>query len=545
MPTALNKLFHIKARFLTSKLSFYLGTIQEIEDLQPGWSPLVWKILRLVWPGPVSIIVPKWPALRVKYPVIESVAFNRDDIALRIPDQDATILHHLLQKHGPMMITSANPSGGDDPTDVKDLDWLDGHDGDDEVVYKISKPTMRQQASTILDMRELIKTPGHLTKAQLRNLIEFKRIGCVPENLIHQFIDQAYSEFTSVAGHDRLRVAMSTQTESVDYHLDYHGKTRLDKQTRLMSCPKNGNKVNFGLTYLEDDSATMQQKGFTMQQKGFEIVLNMPTDALYELAERLPRDKIQHMLPNFNPNTVVFNIMGASDEGLLAVNKQMMENVAALVGRKMQPLFLNQKLEMEVVDAIFVETTGHDAYLPVQRMPNFLYRSDRPRTEHDPVANSSGPSSNAAPIFVAEVYVPLTPHVAAAPMYVLPRRENCGTNSTRANYEYDQATPEFVNVPEEQNAHKFHLTANMGIGMGYIYTGFDGRGRFGSSNPKQDNIKQCHDKGYAKWICSLRDVIAKNDDGCLSTPVVVARHNEELGVARWITYTVTVGVSQR
>lgn len=102
---ALNQLYQLKKRNKNKAITLMVSSIQEIESFAYA-STQARKIMEAFMPGKITIILKKKEAIDKRY------TSNLDTIGIRIPD-DAFVLA-LLQKAGPMLVTSANLSGEQD-----------------------------------------------------------------------------------------------------------------------------------------------------------------------------------------------------------------------------------------------------------------------------------------------------------------------------------------------------------------------------------------------------------------------------------------------
>ena len=89
-----------------------LGNVSELDNVASHIPDMALRLASRFWPGPLTLVVPKNPALP------ESVSAN-DTVGARIPDN--TIALNLLRSAGPMAVTSANISGGKNPTTAEEV----------------------------------------------------------------------------------------------------------------------------------------------------------------------------------------------------------------------------------------------------------------------------------------------------------------------------------------------------------------------------------------------------------------------------------------
>jgi L-threonylcarbamoyladenylate synthase len=101
---AIEKLYLIKRRSVDQGIP--LIAADEAQLLQAGavLSPLAARLAARFWPGPLTILVPAWPALT------PALLAGRSQVAVRVPDHP--VAHALAAAFGyPLTSTSANRSG--------------------------------------------------------------------------------------------------------------------------------------------------------------------------------------------------------------------------------------------------------------------------------------------------------------------------------------------------------------------------------------------------------------------------------------------------
>jgi len=139
-PTSIDKLYEVKERPEDKALPVLIGEVSQLEGLVLYLSDRVKEIAKAFWPGALTLILPKGsdiPPELSPYPTI----------GVRMPDLDFTL--RLLKETGPLATTSANLSGGPNPTTVKDVrDQL----GDRPDLILDGGATAGPIASTVLDV---------------------------------------------------------------------------------------------------------------------------------------------------------------------------------------------------------------------------------------------------------------------------------------------------------------------------------------------------------------------------------------------------------
>jgi len=139
-PEGINKLYEIKQRPEEKALPVLIGDLSQLEGLVLYVSDVVQQIAAAFWPGALTLILPKGsevPPELSPYPTI----------GVRMPNLDFTL--RLLRETGPLATTSANLSGGANPTTVGDVQKQLGDRPD---LILDGGPTPGPTASTVLDL---------------------------------------------------------------------------------------------------------------------------------------------------------------------------------------------------------------------------------------------------------------------------------------------------------------------------------------------------------------------------------------------------------
>jgi L-threonylcarbamoyladenylate synthase len=135
----LRKIYEAKNRPEEKALPVLIGDFEQMEYLVSEVGEYVWKIARAFWPGPLTIVLPKkagLPEELTPYPTI----------GVRMPNMVFTLA--LLKQIGPLATTSANLSGGLNPTTAQDvLEQL----GESVDLILDGGQTPGPQASTVVD----------------------------------------------------------------------------------------------------------------------------------------------------------------------------------------------------------------------------------------------------------------------------------------------------------------------------------------------------------------------------------------------------------
>jgi len=137
--TGIQKIYQAKERSAEKALPVLIGAVSQLKALTPVISERVHRITEAFWPGPLTVIVPKNPDLPPDlspYPTV----------GVRMPDLAFTLA--LLLETGPLATTSANLSGGPNPTTARDV--VEQLGGRIDLILD-GGPTPGPQASTVID----------------------------------------------------------------------------------------------------------------------------------------------------------------------------------------------------------------------------------------------------------------------------------------------------------------------------------------------------------------------------------------------------------
>jgi L-threonylcarbamoyladenylate synthase len=106
-PQGIQRIYSVKQRPLNKALPVLIGEFRQLDDLVLFISDPVRRIANTFWPGALTLVLPKGPAIPQELSPYAT-------IGIRMPDLDFT--RQLLQETGPLATTSANISGGPNPT---------------------------------------------------------------------------------------------------------------------------------------------------------------------------------------------------------------------------------------------------------------------------------------------------------------------------------------------------------------------------------------------------------------------------------------------
>lgn len=160
-PDSLRKIYQAKERPDEKALPVLIGALDQLTALVSALSPEVEAIAKSFWPGPLTLVLPKNPNLPPELTAYPTVG-------VRMPDHPFTLA--LLRRTGPLATTSANISGGPNPTTAQNV--LDQLGGRIDLILD-GGPTPGPTASTVADVStSLIKIlrEGPISLSDLQNL---------------------------------------------------------------------------------------------------------------------------------------------------------------------------------------------------------------------------------------------------------------------------------------------------------------------------------------------------------------------------------------
>ena len=109
---AINSIYIAKDRPIEKAIPILIGDLSDLDQVASDIPNMALRFAARFWPGPLTCIVPK----KLTLPLAVSATST---IAVRIPDhKDARAL---LRLAGPMAVTSANISGGTNPTSAQEV----------------------------------------------------------------------------------------------------------------------------------------------------------------------------------------------------------------------------------------------------------------------------------------------------------------------------------------------------------------------------------------------------------------------------------------
>jgi len=110
-PTAL-KLYVAKERPPEKAIPILMADISDLDQVAINVPPIAYRLMEAFWPGALTIVVPKQPAIPIEVSTTNTVA-------VRIPALD--LARDLMRLTGPLAVTSANRSSGPNPRTAQEV----------------------------------------------------------------------------------------------------------------------------------------------------------------------------------------------------------------------------------------------------------------------------------------------------------------------------------------------------------------------------------------------------------------------------------------
>ncbi len=110
--TAIENIYTAKKRPIEKAIPILIGDLSDLEKVADNIPGMALRFAARFWPGPLTCIVPKKLTLP---PAVSATP----TVAVRIPDHSDA--RALLRAAGPMAVTSANISGGQNPSTAQEV----------------------------------------------------------------------------------------------------------------------------------------------------------------------------------------------------------------------------------------------------------------------------------------------------------------------------------------------------------------------------------------------------------------------------------------
>jgi tRNA threonylcarbamoyl adenosine modification protein (Sua5/YciO/YrdC/YwlC family) len=141
-----------------------ISSATTLDALATGLPSYVGPLTEAFWPGPLTLVCTQQTSLTW------DLGDTRGTVAVRMPDHDVALA--LLERTGPMAVSSANLSGLPAATEAAEAEGMLGHS---VTVVLDAGPSPQGEASTILDVRAArprVLRRGALSVADLDEVLE-------------------------------------------------------------------------------------------------------------------------------------------------------------------------------------------------------------------------------------------------------------------------------------------------------------------------------------------------------------------------------------
>lgn len=108
----IEQLYLVKGRETTKAIPVLLGDVTDLDKITLDIGARALRLARRFWPGPLTLVV-------LKNPSLPSNLSTASTVGVRMPDHPVALA--LLRAAGPMAVTSANLSGGDNTSTASEV----------------------------------------------------------------------------------------------------------------------------------------------------------------------------------------------------------------------------------------------------------------------------------------------------------------------------------------------------------------------------------------------------------------------------------------
>lgn len=117
-PIGIDRLYAVKGRDSAKAIPVLLSSPDDLPQVTAEMSITARRLAQRFWPGPLTLVVPRHPDLP------ENLS-NLPTIGVRMPDHPVALA--LMRRSGPLAVTSANQSGGENTCTAQEVQaQLDG-----------------------------------------------------------------------------------------------------------------------------------------------------------------------------------------------------------------------------------------------------------------------------------------------------------------------------------------------------------------------------------------------------------------------------------
>ncbi|MCA1811006.1 MAG: threonylcarbamoyl-AMP synthase [Halobacteriales archaeon] len=164
-PAAVQRIFEAKGRPGDNPLIVHVASIEAAKKLVAEWPPLADRLARALWPGPLTLVLPRAPH------VSDAVTAGLGSVAVRVPAHP--VAQALLRAAGvPLAAPSANTSGRPSPTTAQ---HAESDLGDKVALYLDGGPTEVGVESTVVSLlgpAPVLLRTGAIPREQLEKMVQ-------------------------------------------------------------------------------------------------------------------------------------------------------------------------------------------------------------------------------------------------------------------------------------------------------------------------------------------------------------------------------------
>lgn len=106
------RLYSVKGRNSSRAIAILIGRPEDLEHVAVSPSPAAVRLAACFWPGPLTLVVPRHESL-------PDVLSSNHTIGVRMPDHPVALA--LLRMSGPLAVTSANLTGGENTLTAQEV----------------------------------------------------------------------------------------------------------------------------------------------------------------------------------------------------------------------------------------------------------------------------------------------------------------------------------------------------------------------------------------------------------------------------------------
>ncbi|MBN1145814.1 MAG: threonylcarbamoyl-AMP synthase [Anaerolineales bacterium] len=115
---AIEQLYMVKQRDSAKAIAVLIGSLAHLSQITAEMGEMALRLAQHFWPGPLTLVV-------LRHPLLPANISPRPTVGVRMPDHPTAL--HLLNRAGPLAVTSANLSGEESANTAQEVfDQLEG-----------------------------------------------------------------------------------------------------------------------------------------------------------------------------------------------------------------------------------------------------------------------------------------------------------------------------------------------------------------------------------------------------------------------------------